>query len=205
MKSLPHWTQLPRRLARWGTAACVVGLSAPAWGQLPSSQPSDETIGSHPSTSGDVVRREAPRDLAPVLYLAGPEELVLAAVDGVVPYGEGSGTTLVRTSATEIRLELHGRVRSTIDLTPLLAGDVRLGVRAGTIGAGALVALRHDGQLSPPTHLQPGGALDLPVDRLHDLGLLDGTAFLETYAPGQGRRRVGLLSTSSKLIIDQNL
>ena len=211
MKSQPHWTRFAHRIAGprsvagvvAGVAAAVIGLTAPAQAQMPNNQPSDETIGSHPSTRGDGVRRETPRGLAPVLYLAGPETSVLAALDATVALGDGA--TLVRTSADEVRLELDGRLRASIDLAALLEGDVRLGVRAGSVGAGAIVALSRDGHASPPVRLPRGAALELPVERLHAAGLLDGSAALELVAPGAGRTRLGLLSAGGRLIIGPNL
>lgn len=131
-----------------------------------------DTIGTHPFTEGDGNGNEY--DSRPVFFIEGPSAVLF---DGSPPFTHTSGTVgaFEAGPATHVRLEFSADSVVGVDLVALQEQGVSAGFRVAPRGGATKVSWSLGEQRSAPRSVGIGAQVELPVQRLMDTGMLEGS------------------------------
>jgi len=183
----------PTALAAFG----LIFLASSASAQMPGFDSEDDWVGTLPNMHAgpqDVGRSDIGQGVS-TFYIEGPWRQVLAAA----MEAGGNYVSIEALPHEEFRAVFHGDQFLAFDLGLFERSNIRCGMRTGS-GAG-VVALQVGGRLMRSQPLM--GDLRIPIERLNNVGLLDGGVVLHAYDPIAGRSRTSMRTIGGRLYLFQ--
>ena len=150
-----------------------------------------DEFGSLPGTGGGAWNFARPDVRARLTLEAADTAAGLAAIIGP----DGPGEIVVEELASgRVLFRFYGPLRVDFDEAKLADTDLQFGVTASSAGDPVLTQLLFAQVATTPLVLRPGGFLELPVERMHNAGLLDESVRIRTFQQKQVRAAISLSS-----------